>query len=169
LARQFKRKSVHRIYWAVVYGTMNKKRGTITSYIRRSPSDRKKFASEVVRGSAEPTGKLAITHYDVKKEISSGLSLVHLQLETGRTHQIRVHMSESGHPIVSDPFYCNSHRMKSVKSVHVRELLQHVPHLILHAAELGFIHPKDGKEYRFLAPWPDELKSFMKELEFEPL
>src|SRR5690606_1714340 len=100
LARQFKRKTVHRIYRAVVYGEFKFPAGTITTYLRRHPTDRKKFASEKLSELQEPQGKLAITHYEVKKTSPSGLSLVHLKLETGRTHQIRVHMSEAQHPIV---------------------------------------------------------------------
>ncbi len=167
LAKQFKRKTVHRVYWAVVYGTFHKKRGTITSYIRRHPTDRKKFASEIVTGTNEPQGKLAITHYQVVKELPSGLSLVHLKLETGRTHQIRVHLSELGHPIVSDPFYCTEHRSKSIKSVHLRELVKAIPHLMLHAAELGFTHPADKKTYHFKAGWPAEFVDFIREVGFD--
>lgn len=169
LAKQFKRKTVHRVYWAVVHGRLNKKRGTITSYIRRHPSERKIFASEIVTGTNEPQGKLAITHYEVIKELPAGLSLVHLQLETGRTHQIRVHLSEMGHPIVSDPFYCSEHRSKSIKSVHIRELVKGVPHLMLHAAELGFSHPDDKKKYQFKVGWPDELVEFIHEVGFDEI
>jgi 23S rRNA pseudouridine1911/1915/1917 synthase len=167
LAQQFKRKTVHRIYWAVVYGIPHKSRGTITTYIRRHPTDRKKFASEIVTGTNEPQGKLAITHFQVVKSLPSGLSLIHLQLETGRTHQIRVHLSEMGHPIVSDPFYCNEHRIKSLKSVHMRDLVKNVPHLMLHAAELGFVHPEDKKSYKFKAGWPEELTEFIREVGFD--
>jgi 23S rRNA pseudouridine1911/1915/1917 synthase len=167
LAAQFKKKTVHRIYWLVVYGKPAKPTGTITSYIRRSPIDRKKFASEKMTGHAEPEGKLAITLYAVKKTHPSGLSLVHCRLETGRTHQIRVHMSESGHPIIADPVYCSDHRYKSLNSVHMRDVVQKIPHLMLHAAELGFIHPETRKEVRFKAPWPEELLPFIREVEFE--
>jgi 23S rRNA pseudouridine1911/1915/1917 synthase len=121
LAAQFKKKTAHRVYWLVVYGRPPKMSGTITSYIRRSPIDRKKFASEKVVGHAEPEGKLAITHYEVKKINPGGLALIHCQLETGRTHQIRVHMSEMSHAIVADPVYGTSHRHKSLSSARLRE------------------------------------------------
>lgn len=163
LAKQFKRKSVHRIYWALTYGLFNKKSGVISTYIRRSPLDRKKFASEKMTGIGAPQGKLAITHYEVKKELPSGLSLVHLQLETGRTHQIRVHLSELGHPIVSDPIYCSEHRYKSLQSVKLRDSVLGLPHLMLHAAELGFIHPSTNKFVKFKVPWPEEVTAFIRE------
>ncbi|MEQ1665517.1 MAG: RluA family pseudouridine synthase, partial [Bdellovibrionales bacterium] len=157
LALQFKKKSVHRRYWAVCFGHPKESEGTITSYIRRHPKDRKKFASEKLQGSTAPLGKLAITHYEVIKKSIHGLSLLSFQLETGRTHQIRVHISELGHPIVSDPVYCTPHRVKSIKSVKFRNIIQLAPHLILHAAELGFEHPTTRKKMIFKAPWPIEL------------
>ena len=150
LAKQFKNKTVHRVYWAIVHGTLKNHRGTITTYIRRHPTDRKRFASERLRGEHVPTGKLAITHYDVKKVHPSGLSLIHCQLETGRTHQIRVHLSELGHPIVSDPIYSSTNRHRST-----------APHLLLHAAELGFTHPSTRKNIMFKAAWPNELHAYL--------
>jgi len=167
LAAQFKKKTVHRVYWLIVYGNFHKASGTITSYIRRSPIDRKKFASEKLSSASAPEGKLAITHYEVKKFHAAGLSLVHCRLETGRTHQIRVHLSEAEHPIVADPVYCTSHRSKSLSSVHWREWAARVPHLMLHAAELGFVHPETGKTMQFSAPWPRELLPLVQELGFE--
>ncbi len=166
LAKQFKNKTTHRVYWAVVYGLLRNPSGSITSYIRRHPVDRKKFASEKLQGVTAPTGKLAITHYDVKKANQVGLSLIHCKLETGRTHQIRVHLSELGHPIVADPIYSTTHRIRSFKSVHMRQQVENVPHLMLHAAELGFTHPTTGKRLQFSQPWPDELLPFLQELQF---
>ncbi|OFZ19373.1 MAG: hypothetical protein A2Z20_01960 [Bdellovibrionales bacterium RBG_16_40_8] len=166
LARQFKKKEVHRIYWAVTYGKFNSLSGTITSYMRRHPTDRKKFASEKINSGAIPKGKLAITHYKTIKIHPSGLSLVNCQLETGRTHQIRVHLSEHGNPIVGDPFYCTSHRIKKVTSNSTRKVIESVPHLMLHAAELGFNHPTTGKLLIFRAPWPQELSCILEELGF---
>jgi 23S rRNA pseudouridine1911/1915/1917 synthase len=162
LALQFKKKTTHRIYWCVTYGRFKSETGTVTSYLRRHPTDRKKFASEKLSGDQASKGKLAITHYKVLHEIPSGLSLVHCTLETGRTHQIRVHLSELQHPIVADPIYCTAHRANSVKSQTLKSQLKAVPHLVLHAAELGFLHPTTQKKMLFQVPWPKELIPFLK-------
>lgn len=168
LAKQFKMKTVHRIYWVVSYGLFKTKHGTITSYIGRHPGDRKKFASLRAHGNDLPKGKLAITHYDVQMVHPSGLSLIHCKLETGRTHQIRVHLSEMEHPIVGDPIYCTAHRVKSLKSGAIRKLFETIPHLMLHAAELGFTHPITGEVHRFSVPWPRELQPYLQTVGFLP-
>lgn len=166
LADQFQKKTIHRVYWALTYGHFRSPNGKIQSYLKRHPTQRKRFASEKLGEDSVPTGKLAITHYRVIKSHPSNLSLVHCQLETGRTHQIRVHLSELGHPIVADSTYCTAHRIKSVKSVNLRSALAAAPHMFLHAAELGFKHPTTKKEIMFKAPWPDELLPILKTLEF---
>jgi len=167
LAKQFKDKTIHRLYWCVVFGSLANKSGTVKSYLRRHPANRKKFASEKFSAEAAPKGKLAITHYRVLKTHPSGnVSLVQCQLETGRTHQIRVHLSELKHPIVADPIYCTSHRLNSVRSVNLKSALSAAPHLMLHAAELGFVHPVKNKQLHFNAPWPQELHSLLKEIGF---
>ena len=161
LAEQFKKKSVHRIYWAIIYGHISKVHGTVRSYLRRHPEQRKKFASEKLTAQMIPKGKLAITHYQVKKHLPNGLSLVHCQLETGRTHQIRVHMSEMHHPIVGDPIYCSAQRFKSLKSVKTQILLKNNKHMLLHAAELGFIHPRKKIELKFSTPWSPSVRDLL--------
>jgi 23S rRNA pseudouridine1911/1915/1917 synthase len=166
LSAQFKKKSVHRVYWAVCYGIFKQPTGTIKSHLRRHPNDRKKFSSDKKHASASPTGKLAITHYRAIKSIPSGLSLVHCQLETGRTHQIRVHLSELGHPIVADSIYCTSHRARSSNSIKLKKSLATCPHLMLHAAELGFTHPTTNKVMKFSVGWPKESQPFLKSIEF---
>lgn len=167
LATQFKKKMVHRIYWAICFGKFKEETGTITSYLKRHPTDRKKFASEKIAPGEEPTGKIAITHYTVKQTLPAGLSLLHLKLETGRTHQIRVHMSEKGHAIVADPIYSSEGRIKSVNSVNLRKVLDTFPRLALHAAELGFIHPKTSKTLKFFSSWPDDISSYVRQLGFD--
>jgi 23S rRNA pseudouridine1911/1915/1917 synthase len=167
LAKQFKKKMVHRIYWAVCFGKFKDPSGTITSYLKRHPNDRKRFASEKVAKGEEPTGKVAITHYQVKETLPAGLSLLHLKLETGRTHQIRVHMSENGHAIVADPIYSSEGRIKSVASVNARKVLESFPRLALHAAELGFIHPKTSEHVKFFSPWPNDISSYVEDLGFQ--
>lgn len=149
LAEQFKAKTTHRVYLAICHGHFKKKSGTLKSSLIRNPKNRKKFCSQ----KNPKLGKIAITHFKVINEHQNGLSLVECQLETGRTHQIRVHLSEIGHPIVSDPIY------GSKKS----ELFaEQFPRLMLHAAELGFTHPKTNKKLVFRAPWPKDIIKAIK-------
>ncbi len=166
LAKQFKKKTAHRKYFAVCYGIFKQAHGTYTSYLDRHPNDRKKFASEKMNPLEEPNGRLAITHYDVQKEHENKFSLVHLRLETGRTHQIRVHLSEAQHPIVADPIYCGSNWSKNIKINSLRQTIEATPRLLLHAAELGFTHPITLKPQFFSAPWPPEVHPTLLTLGF---
>jgi 23S rRNA pseudouridine1911/1915/1917 synthase len=152
LARQFKQKSVHRIYWAIVAGRPPTPQGTIKSHLARHPTDRKRFAS-----NASERGKFAVTHFKVRASLKSKhLHWIECKLETGRTHQIRVHVSENGMPIIGDPIYGG--RFKNA-----------APRLALHASELGFQHPRSQEHMHFRVGWPEDLKSFLKELGFDDL
>lgn len=192
LALQFQRKTAHRLYRAIAFGPFPKETGTLKSYLRRHPDDRKRMASvnkvqyiksdglkklakeerekvepfhgfgnrpDLLQNDSESTmcGKLAITHYRVTETHASGLSLVELRLETGRTHQIRVHLSEFGHPIVADQTYGGMKRAKNLKSASLRELIEAMPRFALHAMELGFIHPTTEQNIVFKSQWPEDL------------
>lgn len=141
LAKQFKEKSTHRIYWAICHGRPKMIEGRIQTLLARHPKDRKRFASH------PNTGKVAITHYKVLKS-NRNFSWIQCRLETGRTHQIRVHLSESGCPIVGDPLYGAKVRDRK---------LSFVTRMALHACELGFTHPRSGERMSFKIPWPDDL------------
>lgn len=155
LAKQFARKTVHRIYHAVVFGVLKEISGSVSSYIIRSPNDRKKFMS-----SPGPEGKLAITHYEVLRA-SNHFSLVKLKLETGRTHQIRVHLSSLHHPVVGDDTYGGKKRAANLASQPLKKLILEMPRFALHAKELGFVHPRTHEFISFDSPWPDDLKSLL--------
>lgn len=157
IAMQFQAKTTHRLYRAIAFGKFVREEGKIQSYLRRHPDDRKRVASTPLNEDGTSEGKLAITHYKAVAYHSTGLSLVELRLETGRTHQIRVHLSESGHPIVGDNTYGASKRVKSLKSVHLRKMIEELPRFALHAMELGFVHPRTKKTMRFRAPWAKDL------------
>ncbi len=159
LAEQFKNKTTHRIYYAVSFGPLRNPHGTIKTYLSRHPVDRKRFASlKLIDQSSEPkNGKLAITHYQVNKVHASGVSLVQLKLETGRTHQIRVHLSELGSPIVGDSLYGADRRVKNLKSVALRTIITNMNRFALHAAELGFVHPRTKQNMLFKIDWPQDL------------
>lgn len=143
LAHQFQEKTVHRIYWALVAGTLTRPAGTVQSRLARHATDRKRFAS-----TKTESGKLAVTHFRVIKK-AGDCSWIECKLETGRTHQIRVHMSELGHPILGDPIYGGKFKRSA-------------PRLALHACELGFEHPRTREPMYFQLPWPEDLIEFAK-------
>ena len=177
LAMQFQNKTSHRLYRAIAFGKFHQSSGTLRSFLRRHPEDRKRMASVAaiadgsrigsgvgsnVRNGDETVdgtkaGKSAVTHYRVLSDHANGLALVELRLETGRTHQIRVHLSEAGHPIVGDNTYGAQKRIKNLKSTHLRQLVESLPRFALHAAELGFEHPRTHERMIFKAPWPKDL------------
>ena len=167
LAIQFQRKITHRIYRAIVFGEMKPPTGTIVSYLKRHPEDRKKSASVPdVNGTAPAGAKLAITHYRTLQTHPTTLSLLELKLETGRTHQIRVHVKEAGHPIVGDSIYGADGRANGLKSVALRKLISDLPRFALHAFELGFYHPTAGDFLRLKSKWPADLRPLVDHCDF---
>ncbi len=170
LSAQFKEHSVHRIYQAICIGIPPKPQGTIQSFLARHPGDRKKFASvrdqekKIIRDKDQSPeiGKWAVTNYSTIKAHSSGMSLIRLKLETGRTHQIRVHLSEMGTPILADATYGALVKIKNLKGHQAQDIAKAAPRSALHAAELGFIHPETKENLLFKVPWPDmnEVRSF---------
>lgn len=145
LAEQLRAHSVTRVYQAVVYGTNLPEEGTVSAPIARNPKDRKKMA--VVAG-----GREAVTHYSVIQRYR-GFTHVACRLETGRTHQIRVHMAYLGHPVAGDPVYGPGHVIASLEGQ------------CLHAGTLGFLHPRTGTYMEFEAPLPGYFINFLKKLE----
>ncbi|WP_298194723.1 RluA family pseudouridine synthase [Novosphingobium sp.] len=153
LARQFADHSIHRIYQAVTTGVPVPAAGTVRGAIGRSERDRKKMALV-----ADGRGKHAVTHYRTI-ELLQGAALVECQLETGRTHQVRVHLASIGHALVGDPVYGRT-------SPQHRPLLARLGfrRQALHAAELGFIHPASGDSVRFTSTTPVDLRTLIVEL-----
>ena len=140
---------IERKYEALVAGAPATHSGTITTTIGRHPTHRQKMAANV------KNGKKAVTHYKTIKQYKGG-ALVELRLETGRTHQIRVHMSQILHtPIFCDPVYggSDSHIKKVPESI--RKRLMEYPYQLLHAKELGFVHPITKEKLHFTAPPPE--------------
>ena len=163
LALQFQRKITHRIYRAVIFGEMKPAVGTVTSHLKRHPEDRRKSASV---DATSPNAKLAITHYRTLETHVSGLSLLELKLETGRTHQIRVHVKESGHPVVGDVTYGADGRTNGLKSVALRKVINSMPRFALHAFELGFYHPTARDFVRLKSKWPSDLLPLVDHCDF---
>jgi len=145
LAEQLKEHSVTRRYTALVHGNMPHDEGTIDAPIGRDPNDRKLFT---VTGH---NSKDAVTHFRVLERIGSDFTLVELQLETGRTHQIRVHMKYIGYPLAGDPVYG---RNKTVP----------LNGQALHAGVLGFTHPRTGERHQFEAPLPEDFTIVLNNL-----
>ncbi|MFK8137480.1 MAG: RluA family pseudouridine synthase [Bdellovibrionales bacterium] len=161
LAKQFQEKTNHRLYWAICYGIPKNSEGRIESEIGRHPNNRKKMSSMASTGS-----KTAISHYKVIGTYQNELSLVQMKLETGRTHQIRVHLSEMGHPIIGDEVYGSNKRTKNLKSVLLRKEITNLPRFALHAASLGFVHPKTNEELFFYSNIPEDLREIVSKLNF---
>jgi 23S rRNA pseudouridine1911/1915/1917 synthase len=172
LTRQFRDRTIDRFYQAVVLGVLPKKTGRVQSYLARHPSNRKKYASllgrdhKVIREQnvGITTGKWAVTDFEVLGQNQLGLSLVQLKLHTGRTHQIRIHLSEMGYPIIADEAY--GQRKFSALRGELKDLVTEFPRMALHAAQIGFEHPKTKRRLSFLAPWPDDLKLILERLKF---
>ena len=157
LAKQFADHSVERAYKAVVWGAPKFESGVIKGNIGRNPRNRKKMAI-VSRG-----GKPAITHYRIEKKLEVGgivwASLIECRLETGRTHQIRVHLTSLGNPILGDPVYGSkrTNKQKSNISEDFKESLQLLNGQALHAYLLGFTHPISGENILFESALPPEM------------
>lgn len=137
IASQIKEHSVHRVYRAIVYGHLNPTEGTIRTSIGRDPRNRKKMSVGV------KNGRQAITHYRELARLRNNFSYVEFELETGRTHQIRVHMASIGHPILGDQVYGPK------KSPY------HLNGQTLHAMTIGFVHPTSKRYVEFTAPLPE--------------
>lgn len=144
LAQQIKEHSFKREYEAVVYGNIKTDTGTVTAPIARHPTKRKQMA--VVEG-----GREAVTYYEVLARYE-GFTHLRLRLETGRTHQIRVHMAYIGHPVAGDEVYGP------------KKVITELNGQCLHAKTLGFIHPSTGEYLEFTSDLPDYFKSFLKKL-----
>jgi 23S rRNA pseudouridine1911/1915/1917 synthase len=152
LAAQFARHSIERGYRAIVTGEPAAT-GTVDAPLARSPTNRQKIA--IVNG---PRGKRAVTHWRLLRPLDRA-ALVECRLETGRTHQIRVHMASIGHPLIGDQVYGTS------KTVH-RPLLERLGfrRQALHAARLGFIHPATGEKLTFESDVPADMQELFSEL-----
>jgi 23S rRNA pseudouridine1911/1915/1917 synthase len=161
LTRQFAARSIERSYYALVWGTPVPPAGEISGNIGRSPRNRKKMAV-VTRG-----GKPALTRYRLLRSFAGGaVSLIECRLQTGRTHQIRVHLCQQGHPLLGDPVYGRARpalakQLPAAAQARLAELHRQA----LHAKTLGFQHPASGDTLRFESQLPDDLKGLIDCLE----
>lgn len=147
IAEQLKVHSITRKYYAIVHGLLKEDTGTVNAPIGRHPVDRKKMSIN------EKNGKEAVTHYRVLRRFRR-FTFVECQLETGRTHQIRVHMASIGHPLLGDQVYGPA-----------KVPFSGLQGQTLHAGVLGIIHPSTGEYMEFTAPLPDYFEAVLKKLE----
>ncbi len=156
LAVQFYNKTSRRTYHALVWGNMEPEEGTITGNIGRSLRDRKKM--QVFAG--DDKGKPAVTHYRVIERLGY-VNLVECRLETGRTHQIRVHFQHIKHPLFNDPEYGGNAILRGTTFSKYKQFVDNcfkiLPRQALHAKSLGFTHPQTGKELFFDSELPDDM------------
>ena len=161
LARQFFRHTIERRYWALVWGNIAEDEGTIDAPIGRDPNDRLRF-----RVCADETlGKHAVTHFRVIERFGY-VTLVECRLETGRTHQIRVHMNHIGHPLFNDARYGGDRILKGTLYTKYKQFIDNCfalcPRQALHAKTLGFIHPTTKKEISLDSEIPSDMAALLE-------
>lgn len=160
LAAQFKEHTVKRRYIALLAGQIQGQRGTIEQSIGRHAQQRKKMSSNTRHG------KRAVTHWKVLKRYDvDRLTLVECHLETGRTHQIRVHFSEMNLPLLGDPLYGGRNRLNNYSDQQLRTLVEKLPGQALHAQLLGFVHPGSDEFMEFSTGLPPEFAAILSYLD----
>jgi 23S rRNA pseudouridine1911/1915/1917 synthase len=173
LARKFSGREIRKTYVALVHGAVERAKGTINAAIGRDAIRRTRMTTR-----SQENARAAVSHYEVVRRLETRFgkfTLVRVRIETGRTHQIRVHMASIGHPVVGDTLYGAAGQITSQPAARPRpgrtaqEQADRVRlgRNFLHAAELAFIHPVTGKEVALTSPLPEELEGFLRRLEGE--
>jgi 23S rRNA pseudouridine1911/1915/1917 synthase len=145
LTRQFKNRTVEKVYLAIAYGNIKQNEGQIDSAIGRHPDQRKKMSTKTKKG------RVALTRWKVLERLGP-FTLLEIHPQTGRTHQIRVHLSSIGHPILGDPLYGKKGTV---------EMMKKMGRQALHAHRLGFTHPRTGERIQFVAPIPEDMSNVL--------
>ena len=162
LSKQFNDHTINRKYEALVWGTLRPQKGTIKSYIARSNRNRQLMEVSYTKG------KLAVTNYKTLEIFQNNkiptLSLIECKLETGRTHQIRVHMSYKGNPIIGDKSYKKKNKKFKKIDLELNSMIKNINRQFLHAKSLEFIHPSTKNKAHFKAPLPENLLKLVKKL-----
>jgi 23S rRNA pseudouridine1911/1915/1917 synthase len=157
LVRQFKGREVKKIYLALVYARVEGEAGVISSPMGRHPTDRKRFSLR----TQQP--KEALTQWQVKERFA-GITYVQISPKTGRTHQIRVHMSSIGHPLVGDPLYTKKRWLDQIENLYLKERIKALGRQALHASHIAFRHPATGEPMEFTAPMPADMEEILEAL-----
>jgi len=158
LSQQLETRKLERCYKALVWGVPKPAKGEIEGAIGRNPRNRKKMA--VVKRN----GKAALTRYRVLKAFGTRAALVECRLATGRTHQIRVHMAQLGHPVVGDPLYGGGGRLKEIPD-EIRKILKDLDHQALHAFFIGFFPPSGGEKITLESNLPSYFNELLRNFE----
>jgi 23S rRNA pseudouridine1911/1915/1917 synthase len=157
LSAQFERHDVHKTYRALVWGDVKGNTGEIVLPVGRHPGDRKKMSTRSTRG------KDALTLWKVRERYGPA-TLLDVEIKTGRTHQIRVHLSERGYPVVGDAVYGSTAKTRTVHDAALKAKLQAFNRQALHAAMLSFLHPLSGERVVFTAPLPADMSDLCAQL-----
>jgi 23S rRNA pseudouridine1911/1915/1917 synthase len=154
LTKQFKNRTIDKVYLAIVYGKFRQEEGLIDSAIGRHPSQRKRMSTRTKRG------KSAITRWRKVEEFDS-CTLLEIFPKTGRTHQIRVHLSSIGHPLLGDPLYGRKGRPGAIHDPILKECVKRLNRQALHAQRLELTHPRTGERVQFVAPIPEDMSNVL--------
>jgi 23S rRNA pseudouridine1911/1915/1917 synthase len=155
LAKQFKNRDVKKVYLAIVHGQLHREEGLIDSAIGRHSSERKRMSTRSRRGKA------AITRWKRAEDLND-FTLLEIYPQTGRTHQIRVHLSSIGHPLLGDPLYGRKRRLSSIQKSALSELSKRMNRQALHALRLGFNHPRTQERVQFESPLPQDMSDVLQ-------
>jgi 23S rRNA pseudouridine1911/1915/1917 synthase len=155
LSDQFRDRRVFKMYAALVYGRVKVDRGEITAPIGRSPRNRTRMA--VLKGGA---GRAAHTIFEVRERYNE-FTLLDVEIKTGRTHQIRVHLAHAGHPVAGDSVY-GAGRENTVRDAEIKRQIKNLNRHFLHSSRLAFAHPRSGTGMEFSSPLPAELASLLE-------
>jgi len=164
LQAQIQARTAERKYLSIVWGNPRFEKAVVDAPIGRHPVDRKKMS--VIEGPSNLRSRAAVTELTVLDRFGP-FALVEAKLQTGRTHQVRVHVAYAGHPIVGDPVYCNKRQLKSGKIDFVNKvnsLIHELQGQALHAYSLSFDHPRSGKRVEFAAPLPVDMEALLEYL-----
>jgi 23S rRNA pseudouridine1911/1915/1917 synthase len=160
LSRQFKNRVIEKVYLAISHGNFERDHGTIDAAIGRHPGERKRMSTYTRKG------RDAATEWKVIERFKT-VSLLEIHPRTGRTHQIRVHLSSIGHPILGDPLYGRKNKPGSIRDPLVRECTKRIGRQALHARRLAFLHPVTGQRVEFVAPLPEDMTELLNCLRAE--
>src|SRR5512145_136247 len=154
LSAQFEKHDVHKKYLALVWGDVKGAGGEIVLPVGRHPVDRKKMSTK------SRSGKDALTLWKVRERFGTA-TLLDIEIKTGRTHQIRVHLTERGYPVIGDAVYGNASKLQTVKHAALKAGLRSISRQALHAAQLSFVHPQSHERMVFTAPLPRDLEDLL--------
>jgi 23S rRNA pseudouridine1911/1915/1917 synthase len=155
LTKQFKNRTIEKVYLAIAYGKFTQDEGLIDSAIGRHPSQRKRMSIRTKKG------RPATTRWRVKERLD-GFTLLEIFPQTGRTHQIRVHLTSMGHPLLGDPLYGRKGKPGTIQDPVLKECVKRMDRQALHAQRLGFNHPRTGERVQFVSPIPQDMREVLE-------